>query len=128
MIKSFCKKEDFQSITDLGNKFLIKFSKETIMSPVFEEVEEEVEIDGEIKKIKNMKPTGEYYDSGLVSFVEDYIFGELSSEAVLNDRLKEIIMYGNSETAEYHSNELKKITTVDELLAYDIHREINNKK
>lgn len=109
MIKSFCKKEDFQPITDLGNKSLIKFSKEAIMTPVLDE---------------EGKPTGEMVDSGLVSYVEEYIFGDVTPEAVLNVRLAEIKQYGEQETAEYHANALRQLTTVDELLAYDIHAEI----
>lgn len=75
MIKNFCKRENFQSVTDIGNKSLIKFSKKAILTPVYEGEGEE------------RNPTGEYVDSGLVSFVEEYIYGDVTPKAVLNIRL-----------------------------------------
>lgn len=85
MVKSSCKKEDFQPITEIGEKaYLIKFSKETIMDAVYEGEGEE------------RHPTGEYVDSGLVRYTEEMVYGELTPNIVRKVRLEELAKYDAS--------------------------------
>ena len=85
MIKSYCKKDDFQPITIIGEgATLIKFSKETIYNPVYEEK------DGELV------PTGEVEDSGLVGYTEEIVYGELTPDVVRQIRLIELKAYDAS--------------------------------
>lgn len=85
MVKSFCKKEEFQPITILGEGVtLIKFSKETVYEPVYEgEGEERV-------------PTGEVVDSGLVKYSEEMVYGELTADVVKELRLQELVQRDSS--------------------------------
>lgn len=81
MVKSFCKKEDFQPITVKDeNVYLLKFSKEVIMNPVY---------DGE-------QPTGEFEDSGLVRYTEEMVHGELTPDIVRKVRIEELAKYDAS--------------------------------
>ena len=83
MVNSYCKKEDYQQIVDKQqNIHIVRFSKEPILTPVLDD-------EGE--------PTGEYEDSGLVSFTEELIKGDVTLDKVISIRQQEIDRYDTSD-------------------------------
>lgn len=83
MVNSFCRAEDFQQIENKReNVNIIRFSKEPILTPVIDD-------EGE--------PTGEYEDSGLVSYTEEVVVGELTLDKVIAIRRQEIEVYDKSD-------------------------------
>lgn len=82
MVKSFCKAEDFKSVSQVKDgAYLIRFSKEPIIAEVYEDYQ----------------PTGRYEDTGYVSFMEEYINGEVTLEKVIEARKEELSLYDSSE-------------------------------
>lgn len=83
MVNSFCRAEDFQQIENKReNVNIVRFSKEPILTPVLDD---------------EGKPTGEYEDSGLVSYTEEVVVGELTLEKVIAVRRQEIEVYDKSD-------------------------------
>lgn len=82
MVYSFCKAENFQQITQIGeDRYLVRFT----MKPLMQE------------KYADGEPTGEMEESGYVTFTEAHIKGELIPEKLIPLRLEEADMYDQSD-------------------------------
>lgn len=94
MVNSYCKKEDYQQIVDKQeNVHIVRFSKETIMTPIY---------DGD-------EPTGEYEDSGLVKYTEEVVTGELTLDKVIAIRQQEVDRYDTSDAVNSFTYNGKKM-------------------
>ena len=85
MVRTTIKKEAFKPIEVVGEKAtIIRFTKQTVYNPVYE---------GEGD---DRQPTGEVEDSGLVTCMEEMVYGELTPEVVRQIRLSEVKDYDAS--------------------------------
>ena len=82
IVKSFCKAEDFQQITNIKEGVdLVRFTKKPLISEVYEDYQ----------------PTGRFEDTGYVTFTEANIKGGITVDKLIELRLEELKEYDASD-------------------------------